>query len=152
MVGERIKDRLDRPSVIRRVESRFSNPGHSIRSRMSGRIGNRVPEFQHRNFGGGIGAGIVGAAVATILDDTVGIPFGGSADVVDVQPAEDGTGTLYRVNVNAPTENMAKARGFIDAGTGFSSVLTDVLDVQDVEVIGTRTLRDTYQVTLKIRD
>lgn len=152
MVGERLKKKFDREPFWRRIEDRVSNPGHNVRNRVNSRLSGTVPRFENRNFGGGIGAGVVGAGVATVLEDVVGVPFGGSTDTLDVQPADDGSGTIYTVNVNAPLENMAKARSFIDAGTGFTSVLTDTLQVENVELIGTRTFRDTYQVTLKIED
>lgn len=152
MVGERLKKRFDRRPIWRKAEDQIKNPGHNLRNRVSGSIGNRVPRFENRNFGGGIGVGVVSAAVATILEDTVGLPFGGSADVMGVRPAQDGQGNVYTVNVNAPTEDMAKARAFIDAGTGFTSLLTDTLRVREVEILDKRTVRDTYQIELRIID
>jgi len=149
MVGERLKKRFDREPVWRKAANRASGPGHSLRSRVGGSFGNRIPSFENRNFGGGIGAGTVGAGLATVLEDVVGVPFGGSTDTVSIENNPDGS-ISYVVNVNSPTEDMAKVRGFIDAGTGFTSVLTDELDVQDVELVNTRVLRDTYQVKLKI--
>ena len=152
MVGERLKDALDREPFWRKAEDRIRNPTNRLRNAPGKQLRRRVPRFQKRNFGAGIGAGTVASGVAVILEDTVGVPFGADSDVQDVTPAGDGSGNIYTVNVNAPTENMAKARAFIDAGTGFTSILTDALDVQDVEVLGTRMLRDTYQVKLKIKD
>lgn len=149
MVGERLKRNFDREPIWRRLEEKVSNPGHNIRDQID-RKTSFVPRFRKRNFGGGVGAGAVTAGVITILEDVIGVPFGGSVDTIDVEPAEDGT--IYTVNVNAPTESSAKVRAFIDAGTGFTSLLTDTLDTRDVEVIGTRTFRDTYQVQIKISD
>lgn len=151
MVGERIKNAVDREPLYRRVEKKLRKPTKRIRDAPGSTISRVAPTFQHRNFGGGTGAGAVGAAVGVILEDTVGLPFGADSDVMDVQPSQGSDGTIYVVNVNAPTKNMAEARAFIDAGTGFTSLLTDVLDVEDVNVIDTRVLRDTYQITLKIQ-
>lgn len=123
---------------------------HRIRNRPGSRIKKRAPKFDKRNFGGGVGAGAVAAGVATLIEDTVGVPFGGSVDTLSVENVEDGQ--VYTVNVNAPTQNMAEARAFIDAGTGFTALLTDLLDVRDVEIQNTRVLRDTYEVKLKIED
>lgn len=152
MVGERLKQKFDREPFWRKAEDKLSNPGHNIRNRIDDRMSNTIPRFNKRNFGGGIGAGAVGAAVGTALEDVVGVPFGGSTDTIDVRPATDGRGTVYVVNVNSPFASMAKVRAFIDAGTGFTSIITDQLNVEDVQVIGTRTLRDTYQIRLKVFD
>lgn len=150
MVGERLRSTLDREPVWRKIEDRFANPGHKFRNIPGSRIRSRVPNFQNRNFGAGKGVGIVEAAIAVILSETVGVPFGADADVQSVEPA--GNGTLYTVNVNAPTQNMAEARAFIDSGTGFTSILTDTLRVRNVELLDRRTLRDTYQIEVLIED
>jgi len=148
MVGERVKQRLDRKPVWRRASERLAEPGHEVRSAIGSNVGSRVPEFENRNFGNGIGAGVVGAAAATIIEDTVGVPFGGSSDILNVRPA--GKANEYTVNVNAPMEDMAKVRAFLDSSTGFLSLLTDELDVQDVELVDKRALRDTYEVKLRV--
>lgn len=149
MVGERLKGRFDREPAWRRLKDRATEPGHNIRTAVGGQFGDRIPEFENRNFGGGIGVGTVGAALATVLEDVVGVPFGGSADTVGVNVNSDGS-IDYTVNVNSPTEDMAKVRAFLDAGTGFTSLLTDQLDVEDVELVTKRPARDTYQVKLRI--
>jgi len=148
MVGERIKNRLDREPVWRKASDRLKEPGHNARSVIGDNFGNRIPEFENRNIGNGIGVGTVAAGVAVIIEDAVGVPFGGSSDILDVESAEDGN--IYTVNANAPVEDMAKVKGFIDSSTGFISLLTDELDVQDVELVDKRALRDTYEVKLKI--
>lgn len=150
MVGKRIRDALDREPIWRKAEDRLANPGNRIRNMPGSLIRARVPDFRNRNFGAGKGVGIVEAAIATILSETVGVPFGADADVESVSSAN--RGTRYTVNVNAPTRNMAEARAFIDSGTGFTSVLTDTLRVESVELLDTRTLRDTYQIDILIED
>lgn len=150
MVGERLKERFDREPVWRKATDVVQEPGHNIRSRVNNTFSGRIPEFRYRNIGGGLTTGTVAAVVATVLEDTVGLPFGGSADVVSAEPVDKGM--RYVIDVNAPLESMAKVRAFIDAGTGFTSLVTDQLDVQDTEIIKTRTLRDTYRVTLEIEN
>jgi hypothetical protein len=130
---------------------------------MSDKIGGRttpirnIPAnfFENNDFGGdrvgfgdGSGAGAVGAAVLTIVEDTVGVPFGGSVDVINVE--ETNRGARYTVNVNAPTENIAESRAFIDSSTGFLSYFTDEYQVQDVEIENERVLRDTYQYEIEL--
>lgn len=148
MVGERIKDALDREPIWRKVENRFSNTGHRVRNIPGSKIRANIPGFQNRNFGEGKGIGFIEAAIQAIVQAY--LPLQADADVQSVSSTEGGT--KYIVNVNASTEEMARARAFVDAGTGFTAILTDTLRVQNVEVIGTRTLRDTYQVELMIED
>lgn len=125
-----------------RVSKMRNRPGQVLETVNPGFI-------EKRRFTGGKGAGAVGEAVVVALRDVIGVPFGASSDVIDISQAEDGD-YIYTVNVNAPTENMAEARALIDSGTGFSSFLTDKLDVESAEVIKTRVIRDTYQIQVKV--
>jgi len=148
MVGERISNMLDREPVLRKAESSIEGPLRNLRSNIDGSIEGIVPRVPNRNIGGGVGVGFLEAAVAAVIDEYV--PLAAEADVVNVESTD--MGMEYTVNVNAPFENMARARAFIDSGTGFTTILTDELDVQDVEVLKTRPLRDTYQIKLLIQD
>lgn len=117
-----------------------------IRERPGSFLEKRIPAIG--GIGSGAAAGVIGAGVLTVLDDTVGVPFGASVDVMDVE--ETSEGYLYTVNVNAPTENIAEARAFIDSGTGFTSYLTEEYNVRDVELQGVRVFRDTYQFEMEV--
>lgn len=147
-VRERMRKRLDRTPIWRKIEDKYDGPASDLRNRIS--FGERFPKFENRNFGGGVGAGVVAAGIITIIEDTVGVPFGADAEIIGVEPQSDGI--LYTVNVNAPTQDIAEARAFIDAGTGFTTILTDLLDVRSVELTKTRMLRDTYQVQVMVED
>jgi hypothetical protein len=92
----------------------------------------------------------VAAAIATILDDAVGVPFGASSDTVSAEPVSNGM--RYIVDVNAPFDEMANARASIDTGTGFTSFVIDDIEVKNIRKVRTRPLRDTYRVTLVVRD
>lgn len=150
MVGQRVRSALDREPFWRRVEGRVGSRANRFRNRPGSALRRRFPQFPNRNFGGGITVGLVEAGVALVLEDTLGIPFGSDTEIVDSQPVSGGT--QYTVNIDAPTENMARARAFLEANTGFTSVLTDLLEVQSVDVLRTRTVRDTYQVEIVVRD
>lgn len=150
MVGERFRNALDREPVWRRVEGMIDDTFHSARNAPGEMLQKRVPQFPNRNFGGGVTVGAVEAVIAIVLKDTVGLPFGSDVEIVDSEPRDNGT--LYTVNVDAPFENMARAQAFIESGTGFTSLLTDLLDVRSSEVIKTRTIRDTYQVKVLVQD
>lgn len=136
--------------IIRAITNRFQNRANDLRNKPGTQLEEKIPDVPNRNFGGGLAIGGIEAGIAVVLEDTVGVPFGGSSDVVGVEAVEGGV--KYTVNVNAPTQNMAQARAFIDSSTGFTSYLTDLYDVQDVELTKTRMLRDTYQVELLIKD
>lgn len=139
---------LDREPIAQKVKRRTGKRLSKIRNRPGMRIKKRTPDFEKRNFGNGKIAGAIGAGIATILEDTVGLPFGASVDVTNVEPVEGGQ--LYTVNVNAPSQNMAEARAFIDSSTGFLSYLTDEFDIEGVEVLNHRMARDTYQIEVKV--
>lgn len=148
MVGERI---LNREPIWRKAEDKIDDTAHRARHRVLDEpLNRRVPRLGQRNIGEGIGVGLVEAGIAKILEETLGIPFGSDTEIVDSNPTDGGM--IYTVNVDAPLENMAKARGFLEGTTGFTSVLTDRYDVQNVEILKTRVLRDTYQVEVLVED
>lgn len=150
MVGERVVNLIDRKPVTQKIEDRIDDAVSGARNRPSRALERRFPKLENRNFGGGTMAGLLEAGIAIVLEDTVGVPFGASSEIVDTEPASNGT--IYTVNVNAPTKNMAEARAFLESSTGFASVLTDIVDVEEAEVLNVRPLRDTYQVKVRIRD
>lgn len=150
MVGDRLINVLDRKPFIRRVENRIDDRASKIRNRPSRAMQEKVPKIPNRNIGGGVAAGTIQSAIAIILEETVGVPFGGSTEVTEVDSVQGGN--VYTVNVDAPTENMSKAKAFFQANTGFTSLLTDLIQVDNVEVLRTRPLRDTYQVKILVED
>lgn len=163
MVGERIKKAMNSKKVRKRLEGKpplrrleeeygFQDRATRLRNRPGKRLTEGVPKPEHRNVGGGQFVGAIEAMTATILEDVIGVPFGGSSDVINVEKADDGNGYIYTVNTNAPTMNMAQAKAFIDASTGYTSFFTDEYDVEEIEVIGSRTLRDTHQIKLRVKD
>lgn len=111
-------------------------------------VDNITPELERFNVGGGVGVGALGAGILTILEDTVGVPFGSSTDLIDIRT--DGDDLIYEIDVNAPTQNIAEARAVIDSGTGFSSFITDEFDIEDAEVVSRRVARDTYRIEVRI--
>lgn len=134
--------------VVSNIRSKVGERTERIRNK-PGRIAEkRLPELNQLNIGRGRAVAGVGAGILTILEDTIGVPFGATIDIVNTEPTEDGM--LYTVNVNAPTEGIAEARSFIDTGTGFSSYLTEEYNIESMEIVGKRPLRDTYQVDIEV--
>lgn len=142
---------FDREPILRKVEDSIDSSAHEARNRiLSEPLERRIPRLGPRNIGEGIAAGMVEAAVAVGIEDLFGVPFGATSDTINVKSVEGGK--VYTVNVNAPVQNMAKARGFLDSTTGFTSILTDKFEVSNVEVLNERILRDTYQVEVLVED
>jgi len=141
---------MSKEPIIRRVSDSLTDRAHQRRASLDGTIKRTTPSLNRGNLGDGRGVGIITAAIAVIVEDTVGIPFGATSDIVFSESVEEGT--KYTVNVNAPFENMAEARASIDSSTGFTSFLTDEIDVQSVSIERTRVLRDTFQVDILVRE
>lgn len=149
MVGEKLGGFLgERDPVIRKMQDKLSHRAQKIRNRPGMRVKQAAPELPNRNVGDGVAAGTLQAAIAIILEDTVGIPFGSETEIADLE--SKGDGVVYTVNVNSPTQNMAETKAFFESTTGFTSLLTDLMDVENVEVANTRVLRDTYQIKIKV--
>lgn len=149
MVGERIRSTIDREPIWVRAQNRVKGRASRVRNRPSDAIERTVPDLENRNIGGGTLAGTGMAGISVILQDTLGIPFGASSDIIDVEPVDDGQ--LYTVNVNAPTRVMADARATIDSTTGFTYLITDSVEIRSVEKLDERMVRDTWQIKLVVR-
>lgn len=148
---DRVMGIVDREPIWRRLEDKVDDVGYRVRNAPGERLRKRIPSFENRNFGGGVAVGTIEAAIAVILEETVGVPFGSDTEIIHVEPVE-GRANVYTVDVDAPFENMASAKAFFESQTGFSSLLTDLIEVEDVEVLKTRPLRDTYQVKIRVED
>jgi len=134
--------------ILDSVKDRVAEPFSRARNAPGERVARRLPEGRFLSWGRGEAVGAVNAGIAVILEDTLGIPFGATVDIVDVDPQEDGD--VYTVNVNAPSKNIARARAFIDSSTGFTSYLVDEYEIEEAEVLNKRFIRDTHQIKVRI--
>lgn len=150
MVGERLKNAVDRRPIWMKVQDRMGDNASSIRNAPSEAVEKIAPQLENRNAGGGTMAGTALAGIAVLLEDTVGVPFGGSSDIINVESVSGGK--LYTVNVNAPTGVMANAKATIDSTTGFTYVLTDEIEIRSMEKLDERVLRDTWEVKLLVKN
>lgn len=141
---------LDREPIWRKIEERIQGKASERRNAPGERLAEYSPSFEHRNFGDGKAVGMLEAGIAVLLKQVIGVPLGSEVEVIGVE-ATDG-GNIYTVNVDAPFKNMAEAQAFFESGTGYASVLTDLMKVQETQVLRTRSLRDTYQVKILVRD
>lgn len=132
-----------------KIKQRFGGKTRPIRDAPGKLADKSLPDVSVFNLGSGRGVGALTAGIITILEDTVGVPFGASVDIVNTETLEEGM--RYTVNVNSPTQGVAEARAFIDSSTGFLSYITDEYDVESAEVVDERIFRDTYQFELVVR-
>lgn len=142
---------LDREPVWRKAEAKLDSVASQTRNRPGRRLRRQFPQLENRNIGGGVAVGAVEAGIAVVLKDSLGLPLQSDVEIVDTEMM-GGRTVEYTVNVDAPFENMARAEAFFDAAVGFTSLLTDKLQVEDVEVLKQRILRDTYQVKVLVED
>lgn len=141
---------IDREPIVKKAVDSVRDRFHRRRTSVDDVIERNTLQFENRNIGGGTAVGAASAAIAVVIEDTVGIPFGASSDIVGSRSVEGGT--EYTVNVNAPFRNMAEARATIDSSTGFTSFLTDRIDIENVEIQRTRVFRDTYQIDVLVEE
>lgn len=141
---------IDREPIVKKAVDSVRDRFHRRRTSVDDVIERNTLQFENRNIGGGTAIGAASAAIAVVIEDTVGIPFGASSDIVGSRSVEGGT--EYTVNVNAPFRNMAEARATIDSSTGFTSFLTDRIDIENVEIQRTRVFRDTYQIDVLVEE
>lgn len=143
---------LSEKNVVQRVEDRIDSQASNARNAPGEVARSLLPRVSDRNIGAGIAIGVIEATIAIVLKDTIGIPVQSDVEIVDTAANPDGDGVIYTVNVDAPFENMARAEAFFDSTVGFTSLLTDSLNVTDVQVLKKRVLRDTYQVKILVED
>lgn len=141
---------IDREPIVKKAADSVRDRFHRRRTSVDDVIERNTLQLENRNIGGGTAIGAASAAIAVVIEDTVGIPFGASSDIVGSRSVEGGT--EYTVNVNAPFRNMAEARATIDSSTGFTSFLTDKIDIENVEIQRTRIFRDTYQIDVLVEE
>jgi hypothetical protein len=136
-----------------RIKQRVSSRTFKLRNRPGEALQERMPSASKRNIGEGTLAGAITAGIAVVAEDTLGVPFGASADTYEVERLTQNGDEwiLYTVDVNAPSQNMAQARAFIDSSTGFLSYIVDEFDVEEADVVTVRPLRDTYRVKVKVK-
>lgn len=135
---------------LRPLTGRVERKSSKVRNALGDTLEDIGKDAVDRNFGNGEVIGLAGAGLIVILEDTVGIPFGAGSEIVDSEAVEGGT--VYTIDVNAPTKNIAEMRAFLDSTTGFASLLTDKVETQDIQVINFRPGRDTHQIEIEVRD
>lgn len=115
-----------------------------VRDRVDKRINDFPIRSDNPNFTPNTMVGGVIVAAVTGIQDYVPVNTGAGAQLIDAQNQEGGT--LYILDVDAPTQSMARFRAQFESGTGATSFWTDRLEVRSIEKTSTRVMRDTYRV------
>lgn len=136
---EKIKDAID---------SR-ADAAHEARVTIGDKIVEVTPNYENENIDPGTATGFIIAAISDITDELY-VPIAADTEVVNTESVENGT--KYTVNVDAGLEQQARYQAMMEAGTGWTSFITDSFDQEDPEAIRNRVVRDTWQVEVTVRD
>lgn len=148
MVDYELGQYLKLAERIRNAVDAKAEAGHYLRIRTEDAVVSVAPTWNDKNIHQGTLIGALTAAIASVAQTYV--PIRADTDVTDKEPVDGGI--LYTVDVNAAFRNQAMFRSMIDAGTGYTSLITDKFNIQDEEVIKKRPLRDTYQFKILVED
>lgn len=133
--------RIGIANKIQEAVDGVADTGHDIRIKTEDAIVTVTPTWENETIEAGSLVGLATAAVVSAANTYV--PLGSETEIANVEKVEGGT--KYTVNVNAGFRNQAMFRSVMETGTGYTSLITDVQDIQDEEVLRKRPLRDTYQ-------
>lgn len=137
---KRIKNKLDDKSQI----------GHNFRVNVGNKIVDITPTWENENISPGTLAGAIVAAISTTIDDFAPVDIASSAEIAGSEPIEGGA--RYTVNVDGVLPQQARFMAMIDAGTGFTSLITDEFSVNSAEPLRKRVGRTTWQFEVEVRD
>jgi len=136
----RIRKKLDSKSGI----------GHTTRVNIGNRIVDITPTWQNENIDPGTLAGAMVAAISTTIDDFAPVDIASSAEIAGSEPIEGGA--RYTVNVDGVLPQQARFMAMMDAGTGFTSLFTDEMEVKDKGALRKRIARSTWQFEVVVKD
>lgn len=137
---ERLRKKLDSKGGI----------GHTTRVNIGNRLVKITPTWQNENIDPGTLAGAMVAAISTTIDDFAPVDIASSAEIAGSEPIEGGA--KYTVNVDGVLPQQARFMAMMDAGTGFTSLFTDKMDVKEVGALRKRIGRSTWQFEVIVMD
>lgn len=145
-----VGDLLDLQGRVSEINQRFAERGHQIRDDFDSFLKDRRFELSNKNIDTNTvaGAAVVGTVYA--LESYLPGKAGANTEVLSVETEDNGQTYIYTINTNAPLEGQARFRSILDSSTGFTSLYTDEIEVQEFETIQKRVGRDTYQYRIKV--
>jgi hypothetical protein len=154
MVSE--EDKIQVGGIVdlqKRAEKRtqqFTPRGSSLREDIDQFLKDRRFEPANTNIDSNTVAGALVVATVYALESYLPGSAGANTEVLSVEEMDGGSTYKYTINTNAPLEGQARFRAILDSTTGFTSLYTDEIEIQDFEVIQKRPGRDTYQYEITV--
>jgi len=140
--------RLGVPEKLKGAADRLTPRGRNIRSSVDNALKNFPVAPANDNITTATVVGAVGTYVVRSFETYAPGDVAASADIAsaDVQ----GDSVVYTVDSNAVIESQARFRAILDAGTGLTSLYTDGIEVESMELVNERPARDTYRYKIRI--
>lgn len=142
--------RLDIPGRARKRTNQITDEGRSIRTQIDERLKDSEVNPANENITTSTFVGAVGTAIVWLLEDYLPGRIGADAEIVGADPS--GEGVTYTIDTNAMIESQARFRSVIDAGTGITSLWTDEIEVESIELVKSRPARDTFRYEITVID
>jgi len=143
--------RLGIPERTRKNSLRLTPAGKKLRDAIN-EAGGNVVELPNENIDEGAGIAALATLVVYAAEDYLPIRLGPSISTVNIEEVEGQEQTFdYTLDVNAALENQARLKAKVQAGTGFTSLWSDKLEVLETEELATRPARDTYRYRIRVQ-
>jgi len=135
---------------IRQELDNRSEAGHNARVNIGNTIVEVTPNFETDNISPGSMAGAILAVIAKQGNAIVPVDVLSETEIAAAEPKENST--VYTVNVDAALPQQAKFQAMMEAGTGFTSLITDEFDVGNSQSLRKRIGRTTWQYQVEVFD
>lgn len=99
------------------------------------------------------GDGKVAGMIVDVLRDTYGSYMPTQPTDVEIQSVSEAPrGIMYKINVTGAVRKVSEVRAMTEALPGKLNFATDDVEVKSVSKITDRPLRNTYQITILVKD
>lgn len=142
-------ERLDIPERTRDRSENLTPAGRRIRQKIDQRLKDTAVSPANDNIDAGTIVGAVGTAIVWLFEDYLPGRVAADAEIADVETVDGGI--RYTVDSNAMIESQSRFRAILDSGTGITSLWTDEIEVQSIELVKARPVRDTYRYEIVVR-
>lgn len=152
--GDRVYGAIgSRVQLYNRIRNKLdskANIGHTTRVNLGNRIVEVTPTWENENISPGTLAGAMVAAISTTIDDFAPVDIASSAEIAGSEPIDGGA--RYTVNVDGVLPQQARFMAMMDAGTGFTSLVTDEMEVSEGQPLRKRVGRTTWQFEVVVKE
>jgi len=138
--------------LYKRIKQQIDNradAAHEARVNVGNKLVQVTPDWENENIRPGTATGAIMAGIAAVVDEYLA-PISADTEIANVEYTEEGI--RYTVNVDAPFEQQARFRAMMEAGAGFSSLITDSYNMTEPEDIRHRMVQDTWQMEVLVEE